>query len=274
MTQLVERQNYGWLPDIPDHRDRLFKLSASEALLSLPPRFDLREFGKSPIYDQGNLGSCVANAVAGAIEFAMSQRPNDPKVSDFVEAKRVFEPNRLFIYYGAREIIGLTGEDSGCHIRDAMKVVYNQGAPRETGWKYSDAGDKFSKRPPKAIYKSAPYHKITSYKSVPVEVNAIKAALAEKLPVIFGVAVFNSFFANSNGNIPMPGFNEQMLGGHAMRAMDWDDSTQTFGFDNSWGTSWGTNGRGRIPYQYLGNPRLGADYWILEDQLYKERMDA
>jgi C1A family cysteine protease len=212
----------------------------------------------------------VAQAIAGAIEYAMSRRANDPDVPDFIEADRVFVPSRLFIYYGAREIIGLTQEDSGCHIRDAMKVVYNLGAPRETGWRYNE--DKFAQRPPKRQYRSAPYHKITSYRSVPIEVNAIKAALAEKLPVIFGVAVFESFFANSNGNIPMPGYRERMLGGHAMRAMDWDDSTQTFGGDNSWGTSWGNNGRFRIPYQYLGNPRLGADYWVLTDELYKERM--
>lgn len=274
MSNLAERETYGWLPDIPDHRDLLFKMPSSQVLRGLPARFDLRELGKSPIYDQGDIGSCVACAVAGAIEYEMSRRPRDPKVSAFVQAKRVFEPNRLFIYYGAREIIGLTAEDSGCHIRDAMKVVYNVGAPRETGWKYSDRGDKFAKRPPKAQYKSAPFHKITSYKSVPVDINAIKAALAEGLPVIFGVAIFESFFRNSNGNIPMPSLREQMLGGHAMRVMDWDDSTRTCGFDNSWGESWGTKGTGRIPYDYIGNRQLGGDYWVLTDPEYKERFNT
>ena len=271
MTGLVERHNFGWLPDIPDHRDLKLKLAPLTA--KLPARVDLTESGAfPPAYDQGDLGSCVANAIAGAIEYAMRKRPDDPRVADFLEDDRKFTPSRLFIYYGAREIIGLTHEDSGCHIRDGMKVVYNLGAPRETGWKYDEA--KFANRPPKRVYRSAPFHKITSYRSVDVDVFAVKQALAEGLPVIFGVAVFYSFFENANGDIPMPALNEPMLGGHAMLIVGYDDTTQRFKFRNSWGASWGRDGYGTIPYAYVGNRGLGADYWVLTDELYKERLDG
>lgn len=273
MSKLVERKNYGWLPDIPDPRDYPF-MSAREqpVYTALPSRIDLTESGAfPPAYDQGRLGSCVACAVAGAIEYAMRKRSNDPKVSDFIEKKRVFTPSRLFIYYGAREILGTIEEDSGAMIRDAMKVVYNLGAPRETGHPYRVT--RFTEKPPKVSYKSAPFHKITSYRSVPVSVNSLRAALAEGFPVVIGVAVFDSFESNRLGDVPMPQPRETMLGGHAVLVVGYDDATQRFKFRNSWGTEWGRNGYGTIPYNYAGNSRYGGDYWLLTDELYKERME-
>ena len=270
-TGLVERSNFGWLPDLPDQRDLRFAATFSTPLTGMPTKLDLTESGRfSAPYDQGYIGSCVACAVAGAIEYAMASRPNDPNVSDFLEEDRKFTPSRLFLYYGAREIIGLQKEDSGCHIRDCLKVAYHVGAPRETGWKYDEAN--FAKKPPKRQYKSAPYHKITTYRSVAVDVQSIKNALYSGLPVIFGVAVFESFFWNATGDIPMPRTYEQMLGGHAMLIVGYDDTTRRFKFRNSWGTGWGRGGYGTIPYEYAGNRQLGSDYWVLTDELYKERM--
>lgn len=268
---LVQQVNFGWLPDIPDHRDMLFAAPQQVPLSGMPTRLDLTESGYLPeVYDQGGIGSCVANAVAAAIEYAMRKRPNDPEVSDFLEEDRIFSPSRLFLYYGAREIIGLQKADSGCHIRDAIKVAYNVGAPRETGWKYDEA--KFSHKPPKRQYKSAPFHKITSYRSVPVDIQQVKNALYAGLPVIFGVAVFNSFFSNARGDIPMPRSYDPMIGGHAMLIVGYNDVTRRFKFRNSWGAGWGTEGHGTIPYEYVGSRSLGADYWVLTDELYKERM--
>lgn len=268
---LVTRSNFGWLPDIPDHRDMRFALNMAVPPTGMPAKLDLSTSGFFPeAYDQGEIGSCVACAVGAAIEYAMARRPNDPEVSDFLEEDRKFRPSRLFLYYGAREIIGLQKEDSGCHIRDCLKVAYNIGAPRETGWKYDVAA--FTKKPPKRQYKSAPYHKISRYRSVAVDAQAVKNALYAGLPVIFGVAVFDSFFWNPRGDIPMPRTYEQMLGGHAMLIVGYDDATRRFKFLNSWGPHWGRDGYGTIPYEYVGNRSLGSDYWTLEDELYKERM--
>ena len=58
---------YGWIPDLPDHRDFIY--AAPPAVLrALPPKNDLT--GECPpVYDQGELGSCTANAIGGAHEF-------------------------------------------------------------------------------------------------------------------------------------------------------------------------------------------------------------
>ena len=59
-------RKYGWKPDLPDHRDHKFTTLHNAA--TLPPAVDLRP-GCPPVYDQGQLGSCTANAIAGAIQF-------------------------------------------------------------------------------------------------------------------------------------------------------------------------------------------------------------
>ena len=94
-------KHYGWLPDLPDHRDHLYAAPIA-VLQALPPHVDLRP-QCPPIYDQGQLGSCTANGIAGAIHFDRMKQHLQPN----------FTPSRLFIYYNERVIEGTVNEDSG-----------------------------------------------------------------------------------------------------------------------------------------------------------------
>src|SRR6201994_3602517 len=115
-------QQYGWVPDLPDQRDFLF--AAPPAIQQkIPKSVDLSK-KCPPVYDQGQLGSCTANAIAAAIEF---------------EQKKRFVPSRLFIYYNERVIEGTVDSDSGAQIREGIKVVANQGVPPESEWPYDVA---------------------------------------------------------------------------------------------------------------------------------------
>src|SRR4051812_32264125 len=87
-------KRYGWVPDLPDHRDRLYQAPLAR-LGPLPRLVDLRE-ACPPVYDQGQLGSCTANAIGAAIEFNLMKQ----------ESADVFPPSRLFIYYNERLIEG------------------------------------------------------------------------------------------------------------------------------------------------------------------------
>ena len=60
-------QRYGWIPDLPDARDHQFS-APMEVLGTLPPSADLRPLFQPP-YDQGQLGSCTGNAIAGTVQF-------------------------------------------------------------------------------------------------------------------------------------------------------------------------------------------------------------
>ena len=100
-----------WLdPDLPDARDRLYAAPMA-VMAALPPKADLRP-QCPPIYDQGQLGSCTANAIGAAIQFDRMKQQLSPN----------FIPSRLFIYYNERVIEGTVSTDSGAQIRNSIKT--------------------------------------------------------------------------------------------------------------------------------------------------------
>jgi hypothetical protein len=59
---------YGWIRDLPDDRDFVYGAPLIRFPQGLPPSVDLRS-ECPPVYDQGQLGCCTGNGIAGAIEF-------------------------------------------------------------------------------------------------------------------------------------------------------------------------------------------------------------
>jgi C1A family cysteine protease len=243
---------YGWIPDLPDQRDHLFA-APPELLPTLPPSVDLRPECPA-VYDQGQLGSCTANAIAGAIEFDQMKE----KLAD------VFPPSRLFIYYNERVTEGTVSTDSGAQIRDGIKSVAKQGAPPETDWPYDIT--KFGDAPPQAAIADAAKHTVTAYQRVARNLMQMKGCLAAGYPFVFGFSVYDSFESQAvaqSGHAPLPGAGEQLLGGHAVAAVGYDDANQWWVARNSWGTSWGMAGYFTLPYAYLTQRGLSSDFWTL-----------
>src|ERR1700681_1590601 len=108
---MAKNYSLGWLPDLPDARDFMYA-APLKVLQALPPSVDLRS-GCPPVYDQGQLGSCTANAIAAAIEFDQRKQKLTQK----------FSPSRLFIYYNERVLEGTISVDGGAMLRDAIKSV-------------------------------------------------------------------------------------------------------------------------------------------------------
>jgi C1A family cysteine protease len=244
---------YGWIPDLPDHRDFLYA-APPPVLRALPPRVDLRGAAPPEIYDQGDLGSCTANAIAAGIEFDLRQRGADT----------AFTPSRLFIYYNERVIEGSVSQDAGAQLRDGVKSVATTGACPEADWPYEIS--KFADRPGATCYRDAKKDVVKVYKRLVQDLNTMKGCLAEGFPFVFGFSVFESFESAEvarTGQIPMPEASESMLGGHAVAAVGYDDATRQFIVRNSWGPSWGDRGHGYMPYQYLLDPSLAADFWTI-----------
>src|SRR5450432_2708498 len=115
--------SYGWAPDFPDQRDHVYGAPLAK-LGPLPAKADLTKLCP-PVYDQGQIGSCTANAIAAALEFDRDKQ----KLADFM-------PSRLFIYYNERAMEKTTGSDAGAQIRDGIKSVGKQGVCPETEWPY------------------------------------------------------------------------------------------------------------------------------------------
>ena len=253
---------YRWLPDPPDSRDHIYQLQT----VSLAPVVDLRQYA-SAIEDQGNLGSCTGNSIAGLIE--LIQRKQNPAKGRDV--------SRLFIYYEERVLEGSVRYDAGAYIRDGIKVCYTKGAPLESLWPY--AINKFATKPAAAAYTDALKRKVTGYQRC-TDFNAVKNAVAAGNPVVIGFNVYDSF-EGAWGNIPhgqpgsgmMPFPNtgtESLLGGHAVAIVGYDDTMPVAGrangrfiVRNSWGTGWGDNGYFYMPYDVIKTTSMSSDFWLI-----------
>jgi C1A family cysteine protease len=250
MSRKIKR--YGWIPDLPDHRDHMYA-APLEWLLKLPPLVDLRPQCPKIVYDQGQLGSCTANAIAAALEFDRIKQ----NLPDFI-------PSRLFIYYNERAIEGTVDQDSGAQIRDGMQSVATQGACNEVEWPYVIS--QFAVKPPDNCYTDALKDKAALYSRLTQNLSQLKGCLASGYPFVFGFTVYESFESEAvaqTGIAPMPSAGEQVLGGHAVLAVGYDDGQQRFIVRNSWGDGWGMQGYFTLPYAYLTDSNLSDDFWTI-----------
>jgi C1A family cysteine protease len=245
-------RKYGWAPDLPDHRDHVYS-APLPVLVKLPPKKDLRS-GCPPVYDQGQLGSCTANAISGAIQFEQKKQ----KVITFM-------PSRLFIYYNERVMEGTVNSDAGAQIRDGVKSVANIGVCPETEWPYNI--NKFADKPTPKCDTDAKKCQAVGYQRLDSsDLNQLKGCIASGYPFIFGFTVYDAFESQQvakTGVLNMPGPKEKVQGGHAVLAVGYDDATQRFTVRNSWGKDWGIKGYFTIPYSYLTTTNLADDFWTI-----------
>ena len=242
---------YGHIPDQPDPRDHVRAIPKAAAL---PRTCDLRNLCP-PVYDQGQLGSCSANAIAAAIEIDLraAGRPN-------------WMPSRLFIYYNERAKEHTVGKDAGAQIRDGVKGLAKLGVCPEVLWPYHV--DKFTDKPAPDCYRAAKENLALSYARIAhVVPEAIEQVLFSGKPVLFGFTVYDSFEGPEiaqTGILNLPGKFEGNLGGHAVLCVGYDRPGQRFLIRNSWGTGWGLGGYFWMPYEFLCDPKLARDFWVLE----------
>lgn len=243
---------YGWRPDTPDMRDKMSAV-AVRAVSKLPASIDLStKAWMPPVYDQGDLGSCTGNAIAGGFEFDLGK-----------QKLPVFQPSRLAIYYDERVIERTTKEDAGAEIRDGMKVIAKTGAATEKLWPY--VASKFATKPSAAYYTAAKDHTCVLYERVAQSESAIKSVLASGLPIVFGITIYDSFESDAvaeSGTVPMPKKTEKSLGGHAILMIGYTKTT--FKFRNSWGKDWGKKGYATLPLAYVLNSDLASDFWTIQ----------
>jgi C1A family cysteine protease len=243
MTQL----KYHWLRDTPDARDHLFNAT----ITSTPTTVDLRA-NCSTIEDQGNLGSCTGNAIAGIVEYLCRR------------AKKNTDVSRLFIYYQERVYENSVNQDNGAYIRDGIKAMNKIGVPTESLWPYNI--NKFAYRPSQAAYVNAATRKAVGYQKC-VDFTAVKNALAQGYPVVVGFDVYASFESDAvahTGQMPYPNkATEELLGGHCVALVGYNDVTSKFIARNSWGTGWGDHGYFYMPYQVIQDTTMSDDFWII-----------
>jgi C1A family cysteine protease len=196
----------GWRRSPKDDRDKVANPSGLVIKNNVDPR---RGANMPAIYDQGQLGSCTANAVGAALQF---DRSIDLAPT---HARR---PSRLDIYYGERMLEGSpANEDTGAYGRDGFKFAQQTGYVLERAWPYDIST--FAGPPPSDKTR----HKlIKPYASVPRDVDQIKAVLSNHQTMAFGFEVYASFESSTTANtgiVSMPSANETYYGGHEVLAV-------------------------------------------------------
>jgi C1A family cysteine protease len=233
--------------DETDLRDKVYRATV-QSPAHLPSSVDLRP-KMPPVVDQGQLGSCTANAIgSGLREYQLLQAGNYTQLS------------RLYLYWHERALEGTIGEDSGAMIRDGFKVLQQNGIAPEKDFPYDIST--FTHTPlsqaeqDAAAFKISEYHRITT-------LDGVKAALAEGLPVVIGMSVYESFESEkvaATGIVPIPRKSEQNLGGHAVLIVGYDNRKKKFIVRNSWGTGWGDKGYCYIPFSFISRGII-VDMW-------------
>lgn len=261
--QTTPIHKYGWKHDKDDKRDKLFKYTR-EVEMNFPPRIDLRERFKLPdAYDQETLGSCTANAIAFAYQYADIKQDG---ICDMM-------PSRLFIYYNERVIEGTVNEDSGAELRDGIKTINRDGACDEIMWIYDIS--KFAIKPPKICYNQAKKCKSVFYERVHQSMNSLKQVIFDGYPFVFGFQVYKSLESPEvaqTGIMPLPVKGKDIhLGGHAVTCVGYDDNKivapdvkGAWIIRNSWGPKWADNGYFYMPYEYMINPDSASDFWVIK----------
>ena len=233
------------------------KLKASK----LPPVVDLRPY-MTQIENQETLGSCSANAAAGAYEYLINRN----------QGINTYDVSRLFLYYNTRVLMGTEDEDSGGFLSSVLEALHKKGICNEELWPYKIK--KFAQKPPKECYQEANGNKIEKYEYVDTDLDTWKSVLAQGYPIIFGMQIFDSFQTPRRGLISLPRRNDNNLGGHAMLCVGYSDPDNVFIVRNSWGTQWGDGGYCYIPYDYMMSDLNNGDSWVIYDVNKIELEDA
>lgn len=242
-------QRYGWKPSLRELADVKYSIGKP---VPIPSEVELRPDFPS-VYNQLLTSSCTGNMGAGIYQYGLKQAG----LPDFM-------PSRLEIYYNARMNEGSTNRDSGAEIKDVLKGMNKLGVCSEKTWSFNNP---VTKKPSDAAYLEAKSNIIHNYATLNnTNLDELRHCLAHKFPIGFGFTVYSSFETEEvakSGTVLFPTDSEWVVGGHAVILVGYNDKLQIFYVRNSWGADWGDEGYFTMPYKYVCNPSLAADFWML-----------
>lgn len=235
---------------------------------AVPVASDLRpKWGQ--VYDQLDIGSCTANALAGVIRYLC-----------LMLFGVHFDPSVLWLYVKER-LLGAPHQpltDSGSDVAYGLTWATNVGVIPESLWAYDPS--KVNVVPPASLDTTAADHKIsgaydlTAGAKTPAAVLAnVQSALSKGYPVLLAFEVYSSFMSDAvaqTGVVPVPNVNtEQLEGGHEVVIVGYIPSSDQYIVANSWSASWGMNGFCLFPGALLANLKVAMEFLAFTNVVIK-----
>jgi len=261
------RPGMGVVPSPKDHRDFIF--AQLRPPTAAPEEDYLEPEYLGPINNQGQLGTCTAEAGAGIVTY---RKRRDYPSLDYVASVAQ-------IYASEKQIDGMPNQP-GSYPRCTMQVLQKTGACRDQTLPYSWlTSDVNVPPPPQAALDEAKNFVMGAYARVQTLDEVRTAINTRQGPVLLCVLVCQNFFSPEPGGfVDMPGGS--VVGLHAVRCVGYNDklthsykgtppytqpATRT-GFlrcANSWGTSWGDDGYFWLPYDFF-NGSSDTTHYVVE----------
>lgn len=216
--QLLPRDTYAALP----------RLSSRPTKPAIPLTIDLSDYMPSP-GNQGLQASCVGWAVA----YAKSYQENIERIKSGNQ-KLMHSPSYIY-----NQIVSWRQCDKGSYIKDALNLVKSKGIPLLDDFPYNQ--NNCTNMPSTYVDNSASKRKAIDWKVVDLDdTSIVQDLLANALPVIVGIAVYDNFFSYKGGIYTAP--SGRYSGAHAMVVVGYDKNKDAYKLINSWGRMWGDNG--------------------------------
>ncbi len=218
----------------------------------LPDKIDLRA-SLPVVLDQGERGTCLAFAVTAAHERVRN-----------LESGAIEDLSEELLYWSCKQID--EDRDPGTSFSSASRVLMNLGQPREDVWPYDGLRDDANifYNPPEGALDAAPYYNASIARISPTIQN-IQSWLARGFAVALALSLSRGFFEPMRGVISMPVSEEELMDGHAVLVVGYENGAVAGeGFlilRNSWGLDWADGGYGYLPYAYIEH--YGGDAWVI-----------
>jgi hypothetical protein len=202
---------------------------------------------RTPISNQGSIGSCVANAwcdmmeVLAGLESGLKTPP--PQLS------------RLFLYWISRYLTGDTAKDKGTYLRSAAHQLKHIGIFEEEYFPYDDK-NVFPKKVEADLYTMASNNRLEGFYRLGSDGEQrrreLELALRTNHPVVFGTPVGTEFQKYRGGGevLHRP---ESWTGRHAMMiiGLRFRGGRWQYLLRNSWGLGWGDDGKCWVDEDYI-----------------------
>lgn len=178
------------------------------------------------------------------------------------------QTSTIYLHFRGRQLEGTFSDapDIGIWPISAARISRGWGNASLAEWPYITDPSDWPPPEPEGIDSLAKARRINFYQRVRSADECCKAIL-NLIPVCASFDVTALWFNAPNGVISLPPSSEPIIAGHCVSIVGADVEKKLLIFANSWGSDWGENGLGTMPFEYFD--RYMTEAWALSG--YREK---